>query len=83
MVVMTAKCLGSLAAKQAQIISPLPPCLTVGCADLPIVVFTIHYALCLKTFTLVSSVQRTLFQMSCSLFRCNFANINDACSVFF
>ena len=46
---MTAKCLGPLAVKQAQIISSPPPCLTVGmsfgvCGDLLCLVFsgTVH-----------------------------------------
>ena len=67
---MTARCPGPVAAKQTQIISPPPLCLTVGmrcCAEMLCLVSTrcgaVHHDQ-ISGNTSVSSVQRTLFQKS-------------------
>ena len=84
---MTARCPDPVAAEQAQIISPPPPCLTVGMRCLCwYAVFGFLQTCCCALWpnisTLVWSVQRTLFQNSCGLFRCNFTNLGCAAMFF-
>lgn len=75
------RCPGAVAAKQAQIITPPPPCLTIGmrclCRSAAFSFHqTWHYALWPDISTLVSSAQRTLSQSSRDLFRYNCANLS-------
>ena len=64
---------GLMAAKYAQIMTPLPPCLTVGMR-----------CLCLCWCAVLDFHQKvvlcilTLLQMSCCLLRCNFSNLSCA-----
>jgi len=83
---MTARCPDPVVVKQAQIISPPPPYLTVGTRCLcQHAVFGFLQTCCCALWpnisSLVWSVQRTLFQKSCGLFRCSFANLS--CAVMF
>ena len=85
---MTAKRPGPVAAEQAQIISPLPPCLIGGLRCLCwYAVFGFLQMCCCALWAnisaVVSSVQNTLFQKSCGLFRWNFASLSCAAMFFF
>jgi len=81
------RCSGPVSAKRAQIITPPPPCLAGGMRCLWwYAVFGFHQMRCCALwsdiFTCVFPVHKTLFQKSCSLFRCNFMNLCCARRVF-
>ena len=83
-----ARCPCPVAAKQAEIIIPPLTCLTVDTrclCDTPFFILTKHYVVHFGKkgiSTLVSSVQRTLFQKSGDLFRYNFTNLSCAAMFF-
>ena len=66
---MTARCPDRVAAKQAQIITPPPPCLTAGMRCL---CWYTGFGLWSNISSLVTSLQMTLFQKSCGLFQIRF-----------
>jgi len=82
---MTARCPGPVVAKQAWIISPPPLYLIVGMRCL---CWYAEFGFLQTCFwpnisTIVSSVQRTLFQKSWGLFRCSFCKPKLCCHVLF